>query len=199
MRTNGNTKHSLLVGDTQPIPGDEAYVNGEAIDETWRNAWSRCIARIWYEEYQTNKDPKTNPETDWHKKLFSKDQDLVMDALIEAGFIRDAILDGPPEQTSRDMVNSEIIVKQEFEEILVGQPGVTPYKTVRNANEQTEEWKRPDLYDEKDYINGWYQKPGLKYTLILTVPNAPKEPEDFVLALADFQSAENLYPFTPCC
>lgn len=167
----------MIEENKDPFPGDEPYIDGEEIDQTWRYAWARCVARIWYEEHTDNK-------TSWYDKIFCKDPELVLEALEDEGFIVDGDSISSSENKEK-WVNAKIVVKQANEKIKVGDKEI--------QNPQIGSWE----YNEKK--NGWMEVEGLKHTLVLTVPPRPEKPEQFALALADLQAAGRIYPFTPCC
>jgi len=175
-------------------PGNEPCLEGEAIGNSWHNAWVRCIARIWYEE-------ETHTESQWYRNIFSKDPAKVLKALTEEGFIRDAF--GNEVFADDDLerwINADITVKKDDEDVFIGSPDTNKLMTVSKSQPAKNNWKYVNrTARSKNIENGWNGVNGLKHTLVLTVPRKPDNPAMHAVALADLQSAGIVYPFTFCC
>ncbi len=171
----------------------------------------------------TSKERDTIPNL-WYRAIFSKDPKQVMGALRARGFIGNGFPTPEMPKDPERWVNAVITVKYEDEAVKIGEqiivkgsiqskdwqvPEYKPSEYIYELPEgKSEENPEEKLVEEPGYVNGWAIKkgkkrytpiPGLKHTLVLTVPRRPIEKEHFALALVDFQAAEHLYPFTPCC
>lgn len=145
-------------------------------------------------------DPDFQADFTWYKKLMCHKSDLVLDALMEEGFILDAMAN-PPADFER-YLSTRIIVRKPGQEYLVTPKRCTDYE-YKKEHERTE--RNRIMVRDKEVItepflgsrkNGWKTINGIGHVLILTLPNRPPKPEEYGLAITDYEAAGRIYPFS---
>ena len=168
----------------------------------------------------------------WYLKLLSHKSEMVLEALMEEGFIIDA-MENPPIDSERNL-SARLIVRKADQEYLVrakrnfkdsyqyrvgrtnrvgfnlkdiiqeSQKANPPSDTPKDMEPIAIDLKGYDWEDKLLYqftgsrINGWTDVKGLQHVLVLTLPNSPEEAEHSGLAVADYEAAGRVYPFTFC-
>jgi len=219
-------KTERLVGVRNSDSGNEPLIDAFRINAQWGKLWPKVIARAWrIQDFM--KSDKTVPAGDsvWYENLISGDPKRVRTALEQEGFtptIRfdEARTNGKIDVTQIDDLewfweNIKIVVKEREDGVSLTKPGdktveVKPYQKTSG----TYKYKSPvevkslvknlpalgkvnyELYNQS---NGWSNMKDIGHILILTLPPKPKNVVDHAVALAEYESAGLVYPFTFCC
>jgi hypothetical protein len=155
-------------------------------------------------EYTPQTEQLDDKDFQWYKKLLSHNSEMVMDALMEEGFVIDAGMN-----ISADSVHhlaSKVIVRQPNQKYEVNPNKEKAY--YKKTNERIERVvvsytpegagkKEHDHYFTGSRENGWENPEELNHVLILTLPPAPED-RSMALAVSDYEAAGKVYPFCLC-
>ena len=144
----------------------------------------------------------------WYKKLLCHKSEMVLDALMEEGFIIDA-MSNPPIGLEKSL-SSRIIVRKPDQEYVVtpkrykNDKDSCSYSKNNDRNYRISVINIPDPSGSNDKRrnfygsrkNGWNDKKGLNHVLVLTLPPKPDKIEEFCIAVTDYEAAGKIYPFT---
>jgi len=165
------------------------------IHESFGTAWSKTIARVWlYKKESTSAENAVliesgcyrdivSPSLDdiWYANLLSDNSDDVKTALVEEGLVDLSSLESGSQDWKKWVTSSVYI-------LLAGR---TRQITIDAESDEQGVYSRPSSGG-----NGWEGVGGIDHTVVLTLPEAPKEATDFAVALADYCCTGKTYVFS---
>ncbi len=166
----------------------------------------------WFYKITLRKDPGLqnigrieSADFEWYKKLLSHKSELVLDALMEEGFMVDA-MENPPVNFERNLSSRLIVRKPDQSYEVTGKR--KPYSTYKMSFDRTNRLSvthaMPPQEDIRvefkgSRVNGWQYGEGLGHVVVLTLPPCPHDAQFFGLAVTDYEAAGKVFMFTFTC
>jgi hypothetical protein len=148
--------------------GDEPLLPAWELNASWRNAWLRAVARAWSDPDFADQLTARGKYTE-SRPSPGKTARHTKQALLDCGFTFPAFFN--------DLLDIEVV----------------PYSEAKGVS-ATKRYRRGKVSDP----NGWIQfKSELAAKLTLILPPPPDD-EDRAIALADYDAAGRIYPFSWC-
>lgn len=173
------------------------------------NFYDNILSKVWENKFN---DKGKEADLIWYKKLLCHKSEKVLEALMEEGFIVNA-MENPPIDFEKNL-SSRIIVRKPNQKYIVLPKRCNSGKNLyQNKSEMMSRFKISKMikHPKKSKTvyhnivmqefkntrkNGWGKVKGLNHVLIMTLPPRPQSPNDFGLAIVDYEASGNVYEFT---